>query len=165
MARHQHHPADTCRGGRAARFGDAGNGEPGGLGLTGARFKDIHARHVGIDEVELRQFVRQLRAVGQPGEAVFRRRACHRDRALGQRIEAFALEIVGRNDRLLAADDDAQAEIVSLGALRFLDRAVAHLDRQRDRANGQRVGLIGAGAAGGANESFGKIGEIGLIEK
>ena len=68
-------------------------------------------------------------------------------------------------DRLLVADDDAQAEIVAFGALQFLDRAVAHLDRQRDRANGQRVGLIGAGAAGGADESFGKIGEVGLIEK
>ena len=92
---------------------------------------------------------RKQRRVGEAGEAVLRRGARHGDGALGQRVEAVALEIVGRNHRLLVADDDAQAEIVAFGALRFLHRAVAHLDRQRDRADGERVGLIGAGAAGG----------------
>jgi thioredoxin reductase (NADPH) len=52
----------------------------------------------------------------------------HGDGALGERVEAVALEVVGGNDRLLAADNDAQAEIVAFGALRLLDRAVAHLD-------------------------------------
>ena len=105
------------------------------------------------------------RLVGQPGEAVLRRRARHRDRTLGQRIEAVALEVIGRNDRLLVADDDAQPKVVALGALQFLDGAVAHLDRKRDRTHGERVGLIGAGAARGGHETFGEIGEVGLVEK
>ena len=70
----------------------------GGLGLPGARFQHVDARHVGIDEVELADSsCASSAAIGEPGEAVVRRRARHRDRALGQRIEAFALEIVGRN--------------------------------------------------------------------
>ena len=73
--------------------------------------------------------LRELRRVGKAGEAILGRGARHGDGALGERVEAIALEIVGRNDRLLAADKDAQAEIVAFGALRFLDRAVAHLDR------------------------------------
>ena len=104
-------------------------------------------------------------AIGQPGEAIFRRRARHGDRALGQRVEAVALEIIGRNHRLLVADEHAQPEIVALGALRFLDGAVAHVDRKRYRAHGQRVGLIGAGAPRGGDETFGEIGEVGLVEK
>ena len=104
--------------------------------------------------------------IGEAGEFVLGRRARHGDRALGKRIEPpSALDVVGRDRRLLVADDDAQADIVAFGALRFLDRAVAHVDRQRHRAHGDGVGLIGAGAARGGNEPFGKIGEGGLIEE
>ena len=63
------------------------------------------------------------------------------------------------------ADEDAQAHVVAFGALRFLDRAVAHIDGQRDRAHGDGVGLVGAGAARGGNEPFSKIGEGSLIEE
>ncbi len=65
----------------------------------------------------------------------------------------------------LLADQDAQADVVALGALQFLDRAVAHLDRQRHRAHGNGVGLARAGAARGGDEAVGKIGEGGLIEE
>ena len=101
----------------------------------------------------------------QSGEAVIWRGPRHRDRTLGQRIEAVALEIVGRNYRLLVADNDAQPEIVALGALRFLNFTVAHVDRKRHRANSNGVGLIGPGTPGGAHETFGEIGEVGLIEE
>ena len=79
--------------------------------------------------------------------------------------KAVAVEIVGRDHRLLPADQHAQAQIVAFGALRFLDRAVAHLDRQRHAAHGDRVGRIGAGALGGGDEPFGDIGKGGLVEE
>ena len=50
-------------------------------------------------------------------------------------------------------------------ALRFLDGAVAHLDRERDAAHGDGVGRVGAGAPGGGDQAFGEIGEGGLIEE
>ena len=109
--------------------------------------------------------LRQQCRVGESGKPIFGRRARHGDRAFGQRVKAVALEIIGRNDRLLMADEHAQPKIVALGALQFLDRAVAHLDRKRHRADGERVGLIGAGAPRGGDETFGEIGEGGLVEK
>ncbi len=63
------------------------------------------------------------------------------------------------------ADDDAQPEIVALGALQFLDVAVAHVDRKRDRTHGYSVGLIGPGTPSGAHETFGEIGKVGLVEE
>ncbi len=97
-------------------------------------------------------FLRQQRRIGEAGEAVLGRGARHGHRALGQRREAVAVEIVGRDHRLLLADQDAQPEIVAFGALQFLDGAVAHLDRQRHAAHGDRVGLVGAGALGRGDE-------------
>ena len=91
--------------------------------------------------------------------APWRRRARRAHRA------PSPLMIVGRDRRLLVADQDAQADIVAFGALRFLDRAVAHVDRQRDRAHGDRVGLVGAGAPRRGDQALGEIGEGGLIEQ
>ena len=109
--------------------------------------------------------MRQQRRIGEAGEFVLGRGARHGDGAFGERIEAVALMSLVETDRLLAADQDAQAHIVAFGALRFLDRAVAHIDRQRDRAHGDRVGRVGAGAARGGDQTFGEIGEGGLIEE
>ena len=64
-----------------------------------------------------------------------------------------------------APDEHAQPHVVALGALGFLDRALAHLDRKRDRAHGDRVGRVGAGAARGRDQPFGKFGQRGLIEE
>ena len=66
---------------------------------------------------------------------------------------------------MLVADDHAQPEIVALGALRFLNGAVANLDRERYRADRERISLIGAGAARGSHQAFGELGEVGLVEK
>jgi len=94
-----------------------------------------------------------------------RRGARHGDGALGKAGKAAAVEIVGRDHRLLAADEDAKPKIVAFGALRFLHGAVAHLDRQRHAAHGDGVGLVGAGALGGGDETFGDVGECGLVEE
>ncbi len=109
--------------------------------------------------------MRQQARVGEPGELVLRRDARHRDRAFGQLLGAVGGEIVGGHDRLAAADQHAQAEIVSLGAFAFLHGAVAHLDRQRNRAHRHRVGGVGAGRAGGLHQALGALGEGGLIEQ
>ena len=102
--------------------------------------------------------------VGQPGEGVLRRdRAIATARSASDAVAAG--DVIGRDHRLAAADQHPQADVVAFGALRFLDRAVAHLDRERDRAHRDRIGGIGAGAAGGGHQPFGKIGERGLIEK
>ncbi len=107
----------------------------------------------------------KLAGIGEAGETVVGRGARHRDGAFGQSVQAIALQIIGRDDGLLASDDDAQAEVVAFRALGFFDGAVAHLDGQRDRTNRERIGLIGAGAARGIHEAFGELGEVGLIEK
>ena len=108
---------------------------------------------------------RKQRRIGQPRERVFGRGARHGDGALRQRLEPVALEVVSRNHRLSAADQDAQAKIVTLGALRLFDSAVPHVYRQRHRTHGECVGLIGAGAPRGRDKALGEIGNGGLIEK
>ena len=164
-AGHQHHAADAGGGRRAAGFADAVDGKRCRLRCLGARFQHVDAGHGGIEQIEIGKGVREQSRVGEAGELVVGRSARHGDGAFGQRIEAVAVEVVGRNRRLLMADQDAQADVVALGALQFLDRAVAHLDRKRDRAHGDRIGLVGAGAPRGADEALGKIGEGGLVEQ
>ncbi len=100
-----------------------------------------------------------------PAIFVFRRRARHRHRALGQRLAAVARGVVGRDHGLALAHQHAQAEIVAFGALAFLHRAVAHLDRQRHAAHRHRVGGIGAAAQRGLDQPLGAVGEGGLVEQ
>ena len=102
--------------------------------------------------------------IGEAGELVLGRDLRHRDRALGERRDV-ARDVVGRHDRGAAADEDAQTDVVAFGALGFLDRAFAHADRKRHRAHRDRVGGIGAGAARRGDQTFGEIGQSGLVEK
>ncbi len=139
--------------------------ERGRLGYARAPFQDLDARHVGIEQIEIGKLAGEQSRIGKPGELVFRRGARHGDGALGERIETVRFEIVGRDRRLPMADQDTQAHVVAFGALRFLDRIVAHLDRQRYRAHGDRIGLTGAGAPCRRHQAGGEVGEGGLIEK
>ena len=63
------------------------------------------------------------------------------------------------------ADERAQPHVVAFGALGFLDSALAHLDRERDRTHGERVGGVRAGTARGRDQPFGEIGQRGLVEE
>ena len=65
----------------------------------------------------------------------------------------------------MPADEDAQPQVVALGTLGFLDRALAHLHRLRHRAHGDRIGRVGAGLARGGHQAFGEIGQGGLVEQ
>lgn len=135
------------------------------FGKPRALFQNLDRRHISIEQIEVRKLARQQCRIGEPGKLIFRRHARHGDSAFGKRIEAVALDVVGRDRGLLMADQHAQADVVALGALQFLDGAVAHVDGERDRAHGDGIGLVGAGAACGGNKSFSKFGEGGLIEE
>ena len=63
------------------------------------------------------------------------------------------------------AKEDAKPDVVAFRPLRFLDRAIAQIDPERNRAQRHGIGLIGAGALGGRNQPFGKIQQFGLIEQ
>ncbi len=102
--------------------------------------------------------------VGEAGEFVFRRGLGHGHGARGERI-GIAGEVVGGDHRLALADQHAQAEIVAFRALRFLDRALAQFERERQRAHRHGVGGIGAGRARGLDQPFGVVGEGGLVEQ
>ncbi len=165
VAGHQHHAADAGRGRGAARLGDALDREAGRFGRARHGLELADRRQLGIDQIEIGKVVRQQGRIGEPGEFVFRRGARHRHRALGQRRAAVARRVVGGYHRLAFADQDAQAEIVAFGALAFLHRAVAHLDRQRHRAHRHRVGGVGAGRARGLDQPLGAVGQGGLVEQ
>ena len=128
-------------------------------------FELLHARQIAVDQIEIGKGLGQLRFVGEPGIFVFGRDARHRHRALGQYLGAVARHVVGRDHRLAAADQHAQAEIVAFRAFAFLDLAVAHLDRLRQPAHRDRVGGIGAGGQRRLDQPLGPVGEGGLVEQ
>ena len=111
------------------------------------------------------KFLRQQRRIGEARILILGRDARHRHRALGQRGDAVAAHVVGRDHRLLAPDQHAKTHVVAFGALRFFDRAVAHVDRLRHRAHRHRVGGIGAGRARGLDEPLGERDQGGLVEQ
>ena len=162
---HQHHAADAGRGRSAARLGDALDRKPGGFGRARHGLELADRRQAGIDQVEIGKVMRQLRRVGEPGIFVLGRGARHRHRARSQRRAAVARRVVGRHHRLALSHQHAQAEIVAFGTLRFLHRAIAHLDRQRHGAHRHRVGGIGAGGERGLDQPLGAVGEGALVEQ
>ena len=129
-------------------------------------FEHIDCRHVGIEQVEIGKAVRQRRLVGEAGENGPRAR--RRAIATARSASASSLvrtQIVGRDHGLAVADEDAQPEIVTFGALGFLDRAVAHFDRERHRTHRNRIGRVGAGTLAAADQTVGEIDEGGLVEE
>ena len=155
VARHQHHAADAGRGRGAAGFGDAGHGKRGRFRRLRALFQHVDRRHVGIEQIEIGEvFARSSAGSARPANAILRRRARHGDRAFGQRIDAVALMSLVDTTACLRPTRTRKPEIVALGALRFLDRAVAHLDRQRHRAHRDGIGRVGAGAPRGGDQAL-----------
>ena len=109
--------------------------------------------------------MRQQRRIGEADIFVVGRHARHRDRALGEFRDAIAADVIGRDHGLALSDQHAQADIVALGALGFLDAAVAHLDALRDAAHRHRVGSIGAGALGGLDQALRQRRQRRLVEQ
>ena len=124
-----------------------------------------HARQIRIEQIEIGNVLRASRAgSARPANGSSGADPRHGNRALGE-LRDVGLDVVGRHHRLAAPDEHAQPHVVALGALGFLHRALAHLDRERYRAHGDRIGRIGAGTAGSGDEAFGEVGQRGLIEE
>ena len=138
---------------------------PGLLGAARHRLERADVGQLAVDQVEIGEVLRQQRRVGEAGILVLGRDARHRHRPLGQRGDAVAAHVVGRDHRLLAPDQHAKTHVVALGALRFLDRAVAHVDRLRHRAHRHGIGGIGAGRAGSLDQPLGERDQLGLVEQ
>ena len=167
-ARHQHHAADAGGSRGAAGLGDAFDRDRGALRGRGERLEVADARHRVVEQIEIGQIAREPLRLGETGEPVLRRGARHRDDALGDRVDdavAVAGEIVGRNHRLAAADEGAQADIVAFGALRGLDASVAYVDRLGDAAHRDGIRRIGAVTARRLDQPLGDLCETRLIEE
>ena len=159
MTGEQHHAADASGRRGAAGFGDAFDREPRLLRAARRLFERGGVGQRTVDQIEIGKFARQPLRIREPGVAILRRHIGHRNRALGQRCNAIACDVIGGHHRLPAADQHAQADVVALRAFRFLDGAVAHLDRLRHRAHRHRIGRIGAGGARGLQQTFRKRGQ------
>ena len=136
----------------------------GALGALGALLQLRDGRKIRIEQIEVGNVARKLRRIGKTGERVFGRRPRHGDRALGE-LGDVGLDVVGRHHRLARPDEHAQPHVVALGALGFLDGALAHLDRKGYRAHRERVGGVGTGAASRRDEPVGEVGQRGLVKE
>jgi hypothetical protein len=94
-ARDQHSAADAGGGRRATGLGDARDGKTCSFRLGGAFFQNLDRGHVGIEQIQLGEFVREQLRVGQSGIRIVGRGARHGDGTLRQRIEAATLQVVG----------------------------------------------------------------------
>ena len=165
MRGHQHHAANSGRGRRAARLGDALDRERRRLPPRGAALELRGRGDLGIEQIEIGEIARQQRRIGEADIFVVGRDARHRDRALGEPGDAVAADVVGRDHRLALSDQHAQADIVAFRALGFLDASVAHLDALRNAAHRDRVGGVGAGALGRLDQPLRQRAQRGLIEQ
>ena len=161
----EHHAADAGGGRGAAGLGHALHRERRSLGFERAALELGGGRHIGIEQIEIGEVAREQRGIGEADIFVARCDARHRDRAFRELGHGIAADVVGRDHRLALADQNAQADIVALGPLGFLDTSVAHLDALRDAAHCDRIGRIGAGAPRRLDQPLREIGQRGLIEQ
>ena len=117
-----------------------------GFGLAGAALQLGRRGNFAVEQIEIGELARQQRRIGETDIFVVGRDAGHRDRALGKFRNAIAGNIVGRDHRLALPDQHAQSDIVTLGALGFLDAAFADLNALRNAAHRDRIGGVRAGA-------------------
>ena len=94
-----------------------------------------------------------------------RRDPRHRHRALRKFCHAIGADVVGRDHRLAAADQHAQADVVAFGAFGFLHASITHFDALRHAAHRDRVGSVRAGVAGGLDEALRQRAQRGKIEQ
>ena len=156
VAGHQHHAADPAAGRSAARLGHALDREPRLFGDARSAFEIAHGGNVGVDQIEVGTVCCETGTIGEPCEKVVGSHPRHRDRAFGKCDRIGATDIVGRDHRLLLPDEHPQADIVAFRALGFLDRALADIDADGDRANGNCVGGIRPRFTRGADQAFGQ---------
>ena len=145
VARHQHHAADAGGGAGAVRLGDAFDRKTGALRPLRHGFERADGRAFADRSGRDREWSAPVGpASARPANRSSGVAARHRHGALGQRRHALARDVIGGNNRLPAADADAQAHVVAFRALGFLDRAVAHL---RPPSDTERMATASAASA------------------
>ncbi len=92
--------------------------------------------------------------IGQGGIGIVGRQARHGHGALDQTVQRGRREFGYGNHGLLAADEDAQAQVVGFVALDRFQCAFADTHAQRAAFGEHRFGRIGAGAFGARNDVF-----------
>ncbi len=130
-------------------------------GVLGGGGPQGQSLRIGLDaivEIQRRQAGRDLLGQGQAGVTVLRHRPGDAQGMLDQPIEAGGIELAGGDDRLALTHEHAQAQIVAFGALDLLELAQALGHGQRPALDQQRVGGIGAGRLGAAQEVVEQVG-------
>ncbi|MGY4482786.1 hypothetical protein ACVWWR_001977 [Bradyrhizobium sp. LM3.2] len=146
-------------------FGHALHAERRGFGFERAALQLRGCGYVGVEQIEIGEVAREQRGVGKTDIFIVWRNARHRNGAFGKRGHGIAAGVIGRDHRLAPADQHAQADIVALGPLGFLDAAVAHLDALRDATHRDRIGRICAGAFGSLHQPLREIRERRLVKQ
>ncbi len=143
--------------------GDAADRERRFLGRLGARDQRLGGRLLGIASVEIGEFPRDLAWLGNAAIGILRHDTRHRDGALDQRAQRLRRAIVRRDDRLALAEEDAQAEIVTLGALELLGLAETLGMGDGGAFDEHRIGGVGAGAASARDDIGEKVERVGFL--
>jgi hypothetical protein len=133
-------------------IGDSVDREGGLLGGLGALDQQLGAWLDRVEHVERRPLTCELLGVGQAAKRVLRHRPGHRQGALDQLGEHFRRAVARRHNRLLFADQHAQTEILALRAFQLLDLTEPPGVRQRCAFEQHRIGRIGAGFSGSADQ-------------
>ena len=167
VAGHQHHAADAGRRRCAARFGDAFDGERRRLRRRArAASSTATSGRSRIEQVEVGKVVRQQRR-DRRGPAKWSSGATRAIATARSASASAPLPFMSLVETTAWRWPTSTRRPMSSPSARsrFLDRAVAHFDRQRHRAHRDRIGRIGAGAPRGRDQAFGKVEQGGLIEK
>ena len=131
MAGHQHHAADAGRRRGAARLADALDRQRRRLGARARSLQRARPTAAsGSSRSRSGMRARQQRGIGKAGELVLGRDPRHRDRALGQRARRRRAMSLVETTAWRRPTSTRRPDVVAFGALGFLDRAVAHLDRR-----------------------------------
>ncbi len=110
-------------------------------------------RIAAIVGFEVRRLAPQQFLLGrEPGIGVFGRRARHRRRPLDQRGQRLGGKIGGGDARRALAGEEAQPDLLAVGAGHVLQRAEADLHFGRGVADIEGVGGVGPGLARGLDQ-------------
>ncbi len=163
VARRQYHAAQPPGGTGSARTADTGNRKPGSFGGQRHLFQLIGGRLMAVQQLQFRQGLQQAVFFGKTRIGVLRGNAGHGNGPGGKAIEI--LQRVGRNGGGALSDENAQSDVIPLGALGFLDLAFPHLDAQRHTGDGHRIACIGACTARSLHKARGPLFQYPLVDE
>ena len=149
----------------AFRLADALDREARGLGAQRALLEHGDRRQLGIEQIEIGQRRRASSdAIGEAGELVLGRDLRHRHRALGERRDV-AGDVVGRHHRL-RRPTNTRRPTSSLSERSDSSTAPSRTPTPSDIERTATASAASAPARRAAvDETFGEIGQRGLIEK